>query len=524
VTNALVRARETPSKIAGNYIALRRRTPHKSIVISPLPIEPDAPIRWCPSCLSIYRATFARCPMDGDALELGDDDPLIGTTIAQHYVVEAFLGEGAMSRVYRAHHALLPQKKFAVKIMIGDLAAVIEMRLRFAQEANAASHLEHPNVVSVVDFGRSESGLMFIAMELVDGQSLAEVIAKTGALSARRVVALTRQICQGLAHAHERGLVHRDLKPDNIMITGRDRVRIVDFGLAVPMDDERSTRLTGVGIALGTPIYASPEQTCAEAVDHRADLFALGVTMFEMLAGKPPFDGGLVEIIAQNASDTLPSIAARAGRRVPPALEAIVQRLMRRDPAQRFATATDVIAALDAAHPSPSRFVSLPLAPLPRPRSSSVLGVLLLLLLGGAGQLLSLTDEDAAHADDTPPIIAALAPIDLPIEAMAVIADDAPPPAPVIVEVEKPKPAPRKKRVRRHRVVAKAPAPAVQSEVKVKVAAPGPVRDEEFHGGPSSFSRLPEPVDAEAAKATATDVVPPQPHPTDGARSTDTPF
>ncbi|MGE0401743.1 MAG: serine/threonine-protein kinase [Kofleriaceae bacterium] len=496
-----------------------------------MPIETDASIRWCPACLAIYRAAFARCPIDGDVLEVGHRDPLIGMTIAQHYVIDEFLGEGAMARVYRAHHALLAQKRFAIKVMIGDLAATLEMRLRFAQEADAASQLEHPNVVSVVDFGRSESGLMFIAMELVDGRSLADVIAREGALSARRVVVLARQICQGLAHAHERGLVHRDLKPDNIVITGRDRVRIVDFGLAIPMDDERSTRLTGVGLAMGTPIYASPEQTCAEAVDHRADLFALGVTMFEMLAGKPPFDGGLVEIIAQNASDRMPSISERAGKRVPQALEDIVRRLMRRDPADRFPDATAVLAALDATHLAPGRLVSLPLTPVPQRRwRDTVIGVALFALIAGAGGLASLADDDAPPAASAA-VEARSKSDDVSTSVAAIASDDEPPPAPI---VEEPPPAPptkKRARSRRVRVVARPTATTRETRPVASPKKPAAhaasnrdVRDEEFYGGPTSFSRLPDPVDATAAKAAAANVVPAQPVPNRGEKPTDTPF
>jgi len=484
------------------------------IVASPQPIESDASIRWCPSCLAIYRAEFVRCPIDGGVLELSERDPLIGTTIAQNYVIDAFLGEGAMARVYRAHHALLAHKRFAIKIMIGDLAATLEMRLRFAQEANAASQLEHPNVVSVVDFGRSESGLMFIAMELVDGRSLAEVIAKDGALPARRVIALTRQICQGLAHAHERGLVHRDLKPDNIVITGRDRVRIVDFGLAIPMDDERSTRLTGVGLAMGTPIYASPEQTCAEPVDHRADLFALGVTMFEMLAGKPPFDGGLVEIIAQNASDRVPAIAERAGKRIPPALEDIVRKLMRRDPSQRFADASAVLAALDATQLTPSRFISLPMAPIPRRRTASLaVGILMFVVLASVGRIAWITDAEPDPAAESPIVAPMLAPIDPPVEVVAIATEDEPPPAPIVEPPPEPPPPPPKHTSKRARVVV------------VKAAPPSRrVRDEEFYGGPTSFSRLPEPVDAKAAKAAAAQVLAPEKAPAGSDPPTNTPF
>ncbi len=312
----------------------------------------------------MFRADFARCPIDGGVLAHDGSDPLIGRTVAQHYVIDALIGEGAMGRVYRAHHAFLSTKQFAIKFMIGDLAAKLEMRLRFAHEAEAASRLEHPNVVSVIDFGKTETGLIYLAMELVEGRTLADLIEAEAPLAPERALALTHQICLGLAHAHARGLVHRDLKPENVLISGTpEQVRIVDFGLAMPTDADGSTRLTGAGFAMGTPTYAAPEQMHDEPVDHRADQFALGVTLYEMLAGKPPYDGNLLETLRQNASATPPSIAARSGAIVPRAIEDLARRLMRRVPAARFADVDAVIAAIEDARHQPVQVVALPPAP-----------------------------------------------------------------------------------------------------------------------------------------------------------------
>ena len=213
-----------------------------------------------------------------------------------------------MGRVYSAHHTRLQRRQFAIKVLLGDLAATMSMRIRFAQEADAASRLDHPNVVPVVDFGKTATGLMFLAMELVTGPTLAQLIATDAPLPVEHVIGLTRQLCLGLAHAHARGLVHRDFKPDNVVVvsgTGLEVPRILDFGLAITRD-EPSARLTTAGIALGTPSYASPEQTHHEPVDERADLFALGVTMFEMLSGKLPFDGNAMEMILTPTSRPTP--------------------------------------------------------------------------------------------------------------------------------------------------------------------------------------------------------------------------
>jgi serine/threonine-protein kinase len=279
-----------------------------------------------------------------------------------HYTIDSFLGAGGMGRVYSAHHTHLEHKRFAIKVLSGELAATVEMRVRFAQEADAASRLNHPNVVSVLDFGKSEHGLMFLVMELVEGRSIAELIARGGPMPLARALRLVRQICLGLQHAHSQGLVHRDLKPDNVLVDEADGARIVDFGLAIRAD-ATTARLTQVGLALGTPVYAAPEQTHNEPVDHRADLFALGVTLYEMLAGRPPFDGGTVELIHHNATTIPPEIAVRSGVVVPTEVDALIRRLMQRDPDARYGTASEVVEAIDAIVLAPTRAVSLPLQP-----------------------------------------------------------------------------------------------------------------------------------------------------------------
>ena len=251
-------------------------------------------IRTCRACGAIYRKQFARCPSDGGEIVVVDGDPLIGRTLGS-YVLDALIGEGAMGRVYRAHHARLAAKRFALKVLHGDHASDQTMRMRFAKEAEAVSRLAHPNVVGVADFGKSAEGLFFIAMELVDGISLADLL-EGGPLPPARVVHLARGLCAGLTHAHAHHLIHRDLKPDNVLVVlgaAGEVPRIVDFGIALATDRE-DARLTSTGFTMGTPAYVAPEQAViGKAVDHRADLYALGVTMFEMLTGAP---GGLVEM------------------------------------------------------------------------------------------------------------------------------------------------------------------------------------------------------------------------------------
>jgi serine/threonine protein kinase len=336
-----------------NVTANARGASYGSVVMVPSvsATETEWTLRCCPRCLAIFRTSFIYCPNDGSAVDAVEHDPLIGRTVGP-YVVDAFLGAGAVARVYRVHRESSPRHSLALKIMLGDFTTSAAMRIRFEREAAAASGLAHPNVVAVVDHGSTDGGLLYLAMELVDGVALSNIIGDHS-LPVSRVIHLARQMCQGLAHAHRRGFVHRDFKPENVMVIagpGGEVTRIADFGLAISIDATAAdVRLTGVGAAVGTPSYAAPEQVFGTALDGRADLFALGVTMYEMLAGALPFDGTPLEVIHLNASVPPPPIGDRApGTWVPPRLERLVRRLMEPRPEQRPASALEVLAELDA--------------------------------------------------------------------------------------------------------------------------------------------------------------------------------
>ncbi len=307
----------------------------------------------CPECLAVFRSKYGYCPQDGSELLPCGDEPLLGATIAERYVIEEIIGEGAMGMVYRARHVRLP-RTFAVKVLFGDLASDAVMRLRFAQEAAAASQLSHPNLVPVVDFGKSERGLLYLIMDFVEGETLAELIHREAPLDPLRVVEITRAMTLGLAHAHAQGLVHRDFKPDNVVMERREGApampRILDFGLAISAreDLDCDARLTQNGFVVGTPVYISPEQARDLPVDHRADLFALGVVMYEMLAGKPPFDGAAMDVAHKNMAEPMPPMAVRNPNAVVPAeLEAVVMRLVEKAPEDRYQSAEELLAALD---------------------------------------------------------------------------------------------------------------------------------------------------------------------------------
>jgi serine/threonine protein kinase len=421
-------------------------------------------VRYCSTCRAVYFSDFTRCPNDGGGLVESDRDPLLGADIS-HYHVDRLVGEGAMGRVYRCHHAHLQHKQFALKVLRGDLATTMAARLRFTQEAESASKLVHPNIVAVHDFGRTSAGLLYIAMEFVEGKSLGELIGD-GPMRAERVVELARQICLGLEHAHAHHLVHRDLKPDNILIVrgddDREVPKIVDFGLAISADpDGDAARLTTTGIAVGTPVYAAPEQIQRSDVDQRADLFALGVTMFELLAGTVPFDGSLMETLHQNACGERPTIASRApGVVVPVRLERLVRALMDPKPEARPASARVVIDELAAAQLELLRgshelgIIAPPARR--RPFVLAIAGVLAAAIAGGLW-LMQPGSEGASAVEPAPPVLArAPMPAPPPPAPPAPVARPAPAPLPAPAPATVP-PRPVAKRPSPHPAIARAP-------------------------------------------------------------------
>jgi len=304
----------------------------------------------CPTCKAVFRGGFLRCPRDGSLLSTTDADPLVGTVLADRYQIEALLGEGGIGRVYRARHARM-SRRYAVKVPFGELNYDAKVRARFANEAEAASRLSHPNVVGVIDVGETPEGLIYLTMDLVEGESLATTIAREGALPADRVRRIFAQITEGLRHAHERGLVHRDLKPENIILEqdaeGADRPRIVDFGIAILKGDSGG-RLTTEGIVLGTPHYMAPEQATDQGIDHRTDLFSLGLILYEMLSGVLPHDGSPLDVARKNLSVDAPPITERVrGLQVDRLMEGLAFRLIEKRPDARPQTATEVLRLLD---------------------------------------------------------------------------------------------------------------------------------------------------------------------------------
>ena len=239
-------------------------------------------------------------------------DPYIGTTFDHRYKIQKLLGEGGMGFVYLARHKVI-DKKVAVKVLRADLAKDREILDRFLQEAKAASSIGNAHIVDISDFGDLPDGSTYFVMEFLEGVALTEVADSGTRLPVERICHIGMQLCDGLSAAHERGIVHRDLKPDNIFLLERgsdhDFVKILDFGIA-KVSGNANTKLTKAGAVFGTPHYMSPEQAAGAPVDHRTDIYALGVILYEMVSGQLPFN-------ADNFMGSSPSTCTR--RRSPSA-------------------------------------------------------------------------------------------------------------------------------------------------------------------------------------------------------------
>ena len=260
--------------------------------------------------------------------------------LAERYEIDSVLGEGGMAKVFRGTDRVLG-RTVAVKVLGSQFARDDSSVARFRREAQSAAALNHPNVVSVFDTG-SDDGVHWIVMEFVEGPTLKDVIEKDGALAPDRALQIARDVALALASAHVKGLVHRDVKPGNIMITPSGETKVLDFGIARAVTSTGDPTLTKTGFVMGTAAYLSPEQAQGKPVDARSDIYSLGCVLYEMLAGRPPFEGGSPVAVASAHMSAEAEPISRVNPAVPREAEAVVARAMRKDPEERYQDAQDM--------------------------------------------------------------------------------------------------------------------------------------------------------------------------------------
>ena len=394
-------------------------------------------MKVCPVCSTEYADDVRFCPNDGQTLRAsGPAEDLVGQVIADRYHVLKKLGEGGMGQVYLAEHVKMGRRS-AIKVMNPSMVHDPDAVARFNREAANASRITHPNVCAIYDFGETPDGLIYLAMEFVEGEPLTDLLARERTLPLGRAAGIFLQVADALQAAHDLSIVHRDLKPDNIMLArardGSDVVKVVDFGIAKAVGGDDSQKVTKTGLVVGTPEFMSPEQLSGDPLDGRSDVYSLALVLFKMVTGKLPFEGTTVQdTMVKRLTDDPASLAdTRPDLRFPPGLQACLDSALARRPVDRYQSAAkfadDVAAVLGAPRggralpmsPPPTRPdaeaqterlrrptpIAFPAMPAKRPsRLPIVAGVLV--VLGAAGAALALRGgrkgESVARADSTP--------------------------------------------------------------------------------------------------------------------------
>jgi eukaryotic-like serine/threonine-protein kinase len=315
-------------------------------------------MKICPLCGKKYSDTSRLCPLDAGVLEHAQD-PLLGQTLAGKYLVEKLIKHGGMGSVYVGKHVLM-DKTVAIKVLRTSLAADNDVVARFSREAKAASRINHPHAVSVTDFGEDENGVVFLVMEYLDGTTLKDVIKTEGQMAIDRGLEIVRQVAGALDAAHQQGVVHRDLKSDNIMLSrtnGDEWAKVLDFGIAKIQQPagSRDIDITAPNLVIGTPQYMSPEQ-CSQSgpLDARSDIYSLGIIVYEMLAGRVPFTGESPTVIMMKQVQDPPPSILEARHDLPVGLEKVITKALAKQPVDRYQTAGGFSEALMEAISKPA--------------------------------------------------------------------------------------------------------------------------------------------------------------------------
>lgn len=303
----------------------------------------------CGRCGQDFAADALFCPMCGAPRARLDGDPLIGQVIADRYLLRERLGHGGSGSIYLGEHVTL-RRRVAVKILHDELCRDDLAVERFRREATTVGEIDNEHIVEVHDFGRTPDGRLFLAMELLEGETLADAIARDGRLPIPKVVDVLTQVGEALMEAHAMGYIHRDLRPRNVFLSrrrGREGfVKLLDFGLAKLVEREGEAASTSLGMTFGDPHYMSPEQAQGSAFDRRADIYAMGVIAYEMLLGAPPFTGKKVFDVLTAHLEQDPPPPSQRRPEVPAWLDAIVLRMLAKRPDDRFVTVYRLVEAL----------------------------------------------------------------------------------------------------------------------------------------------------------------------------------
>ena len=308
---------------------------------------PQGMAKVCPSCRTPYPPEFNVCPRDGASLAFHDE--LVGSVFRDSFRIVRVIGEGGMGRVYEAHHTRIPSKRFAIKMLHPEFAREPQILARFLREAEAAASIRSPYVVDVYDVDRLPDGRPYIVGELLEGKELADYLRDHGKLPLGDAVRIVRQICKALSAAHAKGVVHRDMKPENVFLTGdlkNPTAKVLDFGISKMDTGGSGPALTRTGMIMGTPSYMSPEQAKGQRIDHRTDIYAVGAILYAVLTGKRPFDG-------EDPATTLTAVLTEDPPRpraidpsIPEPIEAIIQRAMAKNADERPSSMAELDAIL----------------------------------------------------------------------------------------------------------------------------------------------------------------------------------
>ncbi|MBL9105021.1 MAG: serine/threonine protein kinase [Myxococcales bacterium] len=385
----------------------------------------------CPKCNERFPADFRVCPRDAVGLEEVDatvDDPYIGATLQSTYRIDSLIAEGGMGRVYEARHLRLPGRTIAVKILHRALLGDGELVGRFKREAEIAGAIAHPNVVQIIDVHATADGVPFIVAERLVGEDLGQRLDRVGRMSIADTVHILRQACSVLAAVHGRGVVHRDLKPNNLFLVGdmnHPTVKLIDFGIAKLRGPGDAT-MTRTGVVMGTPAFMAPEQARGANVDARADIYAIGAIAYRCVTGRAPYDSEDSAAALHAVLTEEPPRPRAVEPSIPEDFEMVLQRAMARDPGERY----ESLAALDAAltaFVAPGAESSSMLAPKvaastelaavarrARPTIAAMSGVGFAILAGGLAEALAAVFMASAVGGGALAVIASLAALATP--------------------------------------------------------------------------------------------------------------